>query len=127
MKKFSELKTMNNQKSVCKQSIISPSCSRTLQNTGEFNLFLLASSNGTSKLSKNHLFETYFSEPTHDGDPVSNYLPIQDDRINFLDVTNDGLIVGINPNQEANQLWSGIERKVQQMNVDTQNRTREEL
>lgn len=32
--------------------------------------------------------------------------------MNYLDVTNDGLIPGVNLNQEANALWSSIEQRV---------------
>lgn len=56
--------------------------------------------------------ETFYREPTRDGIPVSGFLPIQGDKINFLDITNDGLKPGVNPNPEAYELWANIERKI---------------
>lgn len=55
------------------------------------------------------------SDPTHDGNPVDGFLPIQDDRVHFVDVTNDGLKPGINPNQAANEMWTQIEQQVHQI------------
>lgn len=53
-----------------------------------------------------------YSEPTHRGDPVGGFLPIQKDRVNFLDVTNEGLKTGVDPNQKFNRFWARIEEKV---------------
>lgn len=43
---------------------------------------------------------------------TAGFKPILNNEINFLDVTNDGLKPGKNPNQAANQLWENIEEKL---------------
>lgn len=58
-------------------------------------------------------FDTYFSEPVHKSEPISEFRPIQTDQLHFLDVTHKGLESGVNPNQEANELWARIEQSVQ--------------
>lgn len=53
-----------------------------------------------------------YSEPTHRGDPIDEFLPIQGHHVNFLDVTNDGLKPDVNPNRKANKMWAHIEHRV---------------
>lgn len=54
----------------------------------------------------------YFSEPSHMGDPVDSFRPIEYGIINFMDVTNKGLIPGQAPNQMANDLWTKISQRI---------------
>lgn len=51
----------------------------------------------------------------HDDDPISGFLPVQNDRLNFLDVTNDGLKLGVNPNQRVDGFWTQIEQKIKEI------------
>lgn len=71
--------------------------------------------------------EMFCSEPTHNNDLVDGCLPIQNDRVHYLDVTNDGLKVGVNPNHEANELWDQIEQQITQINAEEAKSMREEL
>lgn len=57
----------------------------------------------------------FCSSPSYYGDPV-DLAPIQNGQVNFVDVTNDGLRVGVNPNQAANELWARVERQVDDFN-----------
>lgn len=41
------------------------------------------------------------------------FQPVQNDEINFLDVTNKGFEPGMNPNQASNQLWKDLEQRIQ--------------
>lgn len=49
----------------------------------------------------------------HDGEPILEFRPIQKDQLHFFDVTHSGLEPGVNPNQEAIDLWARIEQLVQ--------------
>lgn len=75
----------------------------------------------------NQSLYTFDSEPTHAKDPVDGFKPIRKDQVHFLDVTNDGLKLGVNPNQKANRLWDEIERQIQQINADARKSGHEEL
>lgn len=44
-------------------------------------------------------------------------LPIQSGKFNFIDVTNDGLQLGINPNQAAFELWTQIEQQINEIEI----------
>lgn len=54
----------------------------------------------------------YFSELAHEGDPIDSIQPIENGVIHFLDVTNNGLMVGQAPNQKANDLWTRISQRI---------------
>lgn len=57
---------------------------------------------------------TFYSDPTHNDDPVAGFYPIQNDKIHFLDITNDGPKPGVNPNEKSYELWANIERQIRQ-------------
>lgn len=67
------------------------------------------------------------SNPAHNGDPVDEFLPIKGDQVNFLDITNDGLKPGVDPNKKANEFWSGIELQIHQINENSHKTSRDEL
>lgn len=73
------------------------------------------------------MFGIFCSEPVHNGDPIPEFQPIQDDQVHFLDVTNEGPKAGVNPNQEANELWTRIEKIFQKPDTDAAKSKREEL
>jgi len=56
-----------------------------------------------------------YGSPGYYGDPV-DLAPIQNNQVNFVDITNEGLRIGVNPNAAANELWSRVERQVQDYN-----------
>lgn len=68
----------------------------------------------------------YCSNPMHNGDPTDGFLPIQQDQVYFLDINNNGLKLGVNPNQKSVEFWSLVEKQIHQINQNMQN-TREEL
>lgn len=45
-------------------------------------------------------------------------MPIENETVNFVDVTNDGFVQspGGNLNHEASEFWSHIEQRVQEIN-----------
>lgn len=55
------------------------------------------------------LFHYHFSKPTHEDDPVSGFQPIENGTIHFLDINNEGLIPGLDPNKYVRHLWARIE------------------
>lgn len=69
----------------------------------------------------------FFREPTNDKDPTGGFLPVLRDRVHFLDVTNDELRPGVDPNQQANQFWADIEQQIQQLNTDKRIDSHKEL
>lgn len=46
--------------------------------------------------------------PTTKGMPLKGYKPIRGDEINFLDVTNDGLMLGQSPNKRSCNFLDGV-------------------
>lgn len=55
----------------------------------------------------------FLREPTRDGDPVAGFSPIENGRMNFLDVTNNGLRAAANPNA-AFEFWEQIEAQMKE-------------
>lgn len=53
-----------------------------------------------------------YNEPTHMNEPVEQFLPVQGEQVHFIDLTNDGLKQGINPNKDRNEFWAEIEQKL---------------
>ncbi|XP_055301656.1 esterase B1-like [Sitodiplosis mosellana] len=68
-----------------------------------------------------------YGEPTYQQEPIAGFLPIDDDQVNFLDVTNDGLMPGVNPNQKAMEFWAHVEREVQEIQAKSKQFVHEEL
>lgn len=60
----------------------------------------------------------FFREPTHENDLIDGFQPVNDKEINFLDITNDGLKVGVNPRQSAMELWSQLVKQAVQLDED---------
>lgn len=122
---------MNSPKPVCKLLTTLRNCLQISLNMGEYFFFeylvshlqlhfiFLNKIRGWKKSEIEHLIERHafnvfkicFSEPTHNGEPTTGFLPIQNDQVNFLDVTNDGLKMGVNVNQRANEFWARIEEQ----------------
>lgn len=69
----------------------------------------------------------FFRDPTHKNDLISGFHPILNDDINFLDITNDGLQLGLNPRKHANKFWSRLEETANQMAKEKGIETHEEL
>lgn len=53
----------------------------------------------------------HFSLPSYQNDPVEGFLPIQNDKIHYLDITNDGLTIGLEPYEKAIEFWNSIEQR----------------
>lgn len=51
----------------------------------------------------------YTSEPAHQKHPIDEFPPIQNEKLNFLDIRNDGLKIGQQPNAKANEFWARID------------------
>lgn len=47
--------------------------------------------------------------------------------MNFMDVTNDGLVAGVNPNQKAIDFWAHIEQQIYAINDKSTKPSRFEL
>lgn len=45
--------------------------------------------------------------PTQNKDPV-DLRPIQKDVVNYVDITNNGLVVGVNPESRTTAFWDGF-------------------
>lgn len=60
----------------------------------------------------------FSSDPVHNGDPIAELKPVQKDQLHFLDVTNDGLKLGVNPDRERYELWAEIDQLFQKVNAD---------
>lgn len=46
---------------------------------------------------KKKSFKIIYRNPAVDGCPIAGFKPAQGDELNFLDITNDGLVLGRNP------------------------------
>ncbi|XP_055312466.1 acetylcholinesterase-like [Sitodiplosis mosellana] len=55
-----------------------------------------------------------WGNPTHNDDPIAGFLPIQGDTINYINISNDGLKLGVSPNAKTNEFWANIDRLVKQ-------------
>lgn len=60
----------------------------------------------------------HFSEPTYRNDPIDDFLPVQNDRTNYLKIDNDGLSTGINVRQKYVDFWMKMKRKALQLSND---------
>lgn len=58
---------------------------------------------------------TFCSEPTYNDDLIVGHHPVQNNQINFLDITNDGLTLGVNPRQSAMEFWTRLEKQAQRL------------
>lgn len=70
---------------------------------------------------------SFHREPSHEKEPIDGFLPIEKDKVNFLDVVNGGLKLDVNINQGANELWARIEKQVPKIRVEDQDSTQDEL
>ncbi|XP_031636633.1 esterase B1-like [Contarinia nasturtii] len=57
-----------------------------------------------------------YGKPIQYGKPIKGFSPVQMNRVNFLDFTNDGLILGLDPNGEAIKFWTRIGEKLHENN-----------
>lgn len=64
---------------------------------------------------------------TPDPNNKIGFLPIENETVNFLDVKNDGLVPGANPNHKAHQFWSRIEQKLIAINEKSNDEIHDEL
>lgn len=67
------------------------------------------------------------SKPTHQNDPISGFKPVKNGEVNYLDITNDGLSIGIEPNRKAFDFWENIEQRAVQISEDLMKQKRIEL
>lgn len=85
--------------------------------------FLHQIENPLNKIEKNkcklsYVFSVWFCifrRPTVDGWPVRGYQPVRDCKINFLDITNDALILGLSPKRDAIRFWNRILQNAQSL------------
>lgn len=69
----------------------------------------------------------FVSSPTHQNKPVSGFGPVKNGEVRYLDITNDGLKIGIGPNQKAFDLWESIEQRALQLSESLRKQSRDEL
>lgn len=66
-----------------------------------------------------HLFlSDLCSDPTYN--PIDGFLPVENGRIPFITMSNDGLSNGINPRQRTINFWNYIKQKAFQLSRDEQ-------
>lgn len=53
----------------------------------------------------------YLSEPSYEDDPISGSQPVKNGVIHFLDITNEGIMSGLDPNKSTYELWASIEER----------------
>lgn len=56
-----------------------------------------------------------FSDPTYKDDVIVGFHAIQDDNIDLLDISNDGLKLMPHPRKDAIKLWARLEEKAKTM------------
>lgn len=49
-----------------------------------------------------------YSHPTVDDEPVSGYEPIENHKIHYVRITNDGLFMDLSPKNESTAFWERI-------------------
>lgn len=69
----------------------------------------------------------FYSNPIYLKVPIEEFPPIEGDQFHFMDITNSGLKPGANLNQRAIELWTRIDKKIQQINKNAHRYPREEL
>lgn len=55
-------------------------------------------------------FNVFFRNPTPDKKPV-NFKPVTENELNFADVNNDGISVGVNPHDKQMKFWTTLHSK----------------
>lgn len=60
------------------------------------------------------LFQTY-RQPAVDGNPINNFKPIEPNVTHFLNITNDGLYMGKNPNNRRTEFYDHFITEVRQL------------
>lgn len=56
-----------------------------------------------------------FRDPAFKGDPISGYKPVKGDQLNYLNIRNDGLSVGVNPNENKMEFVEKILLEAEQV------------
>ncbi|XP_031636635.1 esterase B1-like isoform X2 [Contarinia nasturtii] len=56
-----------------------------------------------------------YGKPIRNGKPIKGFKPIRKNRVNFLDFTNDGLALGVNPNKKAIEFWTYIGQELNEI------------
>ncbi|XP_031621275.1 acetylcholinesterase 1-like [Contarinia nasturtii] len=59
-----------------------------------------------------------YGEPTHKNNLIPGYRPIKSGEFNFLDITNDGLKLGVNPRQRVMDFWHRTEVQAQRLMIE---------
>ena len=67
----------------------------------------------TWNLDSKQLFR--FSEPTYKNDLIAGFHAIKGNEINYLDITNEGLKLDVNPGPKAMEFWSRLENQAQRL------------
>ncbi|XP_055308325.1 esterase B1-like [Sitodiplosis mosellana] len=52
-----------------------------------------------------------YGEPSHEGDPVDEFQPVRNEKIQVIDINNEGVTIKSRPNQKAFDFWATIEKK----------------
>lgn len=52
-----------------------------------------------------------YSHPSGNNDPVRNYKPIENHKINFIHINNNGLSTDLSPNKQTTQFWEHVLRE----------------
>lgn len=63
------------------------------------------------RLQRFDLICCHFSEPSHKNDPIAGVFPVQQDRVHFLSIGNDGLATGTNTRQKNFEFWKSIKQR----------------
>lgn len=61
------------------------------------------------------IFWSHFSSPIYQSDPADEFLPIRKQKVNYLDITNEGLIPGVAPKKQAISFWQRIMLKAEEL------------
>lgn len=65
--------------------------------------------------------------PSHENDLGDEFLPIENDKMNYIDFSNDGLKARVNPHKSI-KFWTEIERKAHELwTKNERNEIHEEL
>lgn len=78
-----------------------------------------------SNLIHNLFILPLFSEPSYDLSVES--LPIETNKMHYIELSNEGLKAHINPHKESIDFWTNIERKVLQLSEKFEIKKHEEL
>ncbi|XP_055308597.1 esterase B1-like [Sitodiplosis mosellana] len=59
-----------------------------------------------------------YGEPSYQNDLIRSFQPVQNGSVHFLDINNDGLKIGLRPNEKAFDFWAYIEQQARQISTN---------